>query len=631
MEFGEELTAVTGGIADADGLTPPVAYAYQWIRVGAQDTDIAAATSSTYTIAEADLGKALKVRVSFADDLGNAETLTSDATGTVPWPPVPNLAATPAKTTLAVTWSAVSNATEYIVLWKSGEEFFHRQLRGASVPASGRSHTIGGLKGGTEYTVRVEAARFPPRRAGMVIAISEITTTTLSPELGAVSITQTGATLTVAGHTAAWHYKRTEPAPGNCSPAQTSTSAQLDGLTAGTRYTYTTYSDDPCTAELASVTFATAGAPEIAVEGNGLDIADGKAMPSSSDHTDFGAVVVAGAAARSRTFTVRNTGTASLSLSGSPSPVTVSGAHAVDFTVSAQPASSSVAPGGSTTFTVTFDPSATGTRAATLELANNDSDKNPFDFAIRGTGANEDGGGGGGSPPLDDGDEEDDGDGAGDAGGGDGDPPKAAIATNAVCGDGLCRALSGVPVRFEDTSTGFVRFRRWDFGDGGRRTSPTAVHSWPAPGFHTVVLWTSNGNEESTASLVFLVQAADPDGTCEPDPRTLCLRNSRYAVSVNRQTANGESVGATVVHAGTNDTGLFRFFDAANWEVLIKILDACALNGHVWVYAGSTTNLGYTIRVTDTQDGVVRDYDNAPGLSAPAITDARAFSKACEP
>ena len=63
----------------------------------------------------------------------------------------------------------------------------------------------------------------------------------------------------------------------------------------------------------------------------------------------------------------------------------VSGTNAADFTVTAQPASP-VAPSGSTTFSVTFDPSASGTRTAMLSIANNDADENPFNFTIQGTG-----------------------------------------------------------------------------------------------------------------------------------------------------------------------------------------------------------------------------------------------------
>ena len=82
-QVGETLTAETGGIADADGLTGAV-FAFQWVssRDGA-DTDIAGATASSYTLAAADAGAAIKVRVSFTDDGGNAETLVSAATAAV--------------------------------------------------------------------------------------------------------------------------------------------------------------------------------------------------------------------------------------------------------------------------------------------------------------------------------------------------------------------------------------------------------------------------------------------------------------------------------------------------------------------------------------------------------------------
>ena len=78
---GQVLTASTTGIADADGR--PANFSYQWVRVDADGTsnpvDIPAATDATYTLTDDDLGKKIKVRVSFTDDLETTETLTSDA------------------------------------------------------------------------------------------------------------------------------------------------------------------------------------------------------------------------------------------------------------------------------------------------------------------------------------------------------------------------------------------------------------------------------------------------------------------------------------------------------------------------------------------------------------------------
>ncbi|MXY16083.1 MAG: PKD domain-containing protein [Acidobacteria bacterium] len=209
-------------------------------------------------------------------------------------------------------------------------------------------------------------------------------------------------------------------------------------------------------------------------------------------------------------------------------------------------------------------------------------------------------------------------------------PPMAAFeVAGAACDDELCRALTGTPVRFSDTSTGKVLSRQWDFGDGRASRSSSVEHSWSSPGFYEVTLSVSDGTTSSTASRTFLVEASDPAGTCEPDAQTRCLQDSRYAVWVEWHKGDGESGRGAVVPEGTNDSGLFRFFSRENWEILIKVLDGCAINGHVWVYAASTTDLGYTIRVTDTVTGVSREYRNEPGLPAPAITDATAFPGTC--
>ena len=132
---------------------------------------------------------------------------------------------------------------------------------------------------------------------------------------------------------------------------------------------------------LAAVLFA-AGlfAQEINVRSREMTLVDGDASPSTVDNTDFGRQYVT-TGTLTKVFTVQNLGASSLTLG----TVTVGGTHGADFTVSTQP-SGSVPAGGSTTFTVVFDPSATGTRSATLSLATNDADENPFNFSIQGTG-----------------------------------------------------------------------------------------------------------------------------------------------------------------------------------------------------------------------------------------------------
>ena len=75
-EVGQTLSADTTTIADADGLENAV-FQYQWL---ADDADIAGATGASYTVVSEDAGKAIRVRVTFTDDEGNEETLTSAPT-----------------------------------------------------------------------------------------------------------------------------------------------------------------------------------------------------------------------------------------------------------------------------------------------------------------------------------------------------------------------------------------------------------------------------------------------------------------------------------------------------------------------------------------------------------------------
>ncbi|WP_051284422.1 beta strand repeat-containing protein [Desulforegula conservatrix] len=123
--------------------------------------------------------------------------------------------------------------------------------------------------------------------------------------------------------------------------------------------------------------------PEINILGGSVSITDGDTTPSAADHTDFGAADIATGSVN-RTFTIENTGSSALSISGTPK-VVIGGANASDFTVTSDPAAS-VNVGSSTTFTVRFDPSSTGLKTASINITNDDSNENPYNFDIQGTG-----------------------------------------------------------------------------------------------------------------------------------------------------------------------------------------------------------------------------------------------------
>lgn len=127
-----------------------------------------------------------------------------------------------------------------------------------------------------------------------------------------------------------------------------------------------------------------AATPEINIQGNAVSIVSGDTTPDTADHTDFGTVSTASGTLL-RTFTIQNTGTAALSLTGASPYVTISGPNAADYSVTAIP-SNTIATSGNTTFQIRFDPSADGLRTATVSIANNDSNENPYTFAIQGIG-----------------------------------------------------------------------------------------------------------------------------------------------------------------------------------------------------------------------------------------------------
>ena len=166
---GGTLTADISGISDDDGLTN-VAFSYQWTRNdGSGDTEIQDATGSSYTLVKADEGKTIKVRVSFTDEAGHAESLTSDSTGvvaaaeTVPGRPQ-DLAGEASEPGIKLTWSAPSGSavTQYVVYrgeLENGSMNGRPMTKYTTIDETGAdmAYTDGDVKAGVEYRYRVAA------------------------------------------------------------------------------------------------------------------------------------------------------------------------------------------------------------------------------------------------------------------------------------------------------------------------------------------------------------------------------------------------------------------------------------------------------------------------------------------
>lgn len=98
-------------------------------------------------------------------------------------------------------------------------------------------------------------------------------------------------------------------------------------------------------------------------------------------------------------------------------------------------------------------------------------------------------------------------------------------------------------------------------------------------------------------------------------------------VSVEYRRPSGQLGLATTAPFRSENAGVFWFFDRRNWEVLVKVLDGCAVNGHYWVFYAATTNVEFDLFVDERQGdlGGGRHYHNAPGHNADAVTDTAAF------
>jgi hypothetical protein len=109
------------------------------------------------------------------------------------------------------------------------------------------------------------------------------------------------------------------------------------------------------------------------------------------------------------------------------------------------------------------------------------------------------------------------------------------------------------------------------------------------------------------------------------DGTTVCL-GGRFRASVVWKAPDGSSGSGRVMPVAAADSGLFWFFDPDNLELLVKVLDGCAVNHHFWVYTGPATDVQLILTVVDSQTGKVRVYFNPLGTAAGTATDLEAFA-----
>ena len=195
-----------------------------------------------------------------------------------------------------------------------------------------------------------------------------------------------------------------------------------------------------------------------------------------------------------------------------------------------------------------------------------------------------------------------------------------------------------------EAATGIVR---WGAGQGGEQTFEIPIFDDPrleGDELFTVELSEPSANTDLGDLSVLTVTIRDNEiqpFVCHNSEFRLCLGDTdpgdgtgprpgdgRFAISVNWRNADGAIGPASVVPgpSGTTDSGLLWFFTPQNWEMLIKVLDGCALNDHYWVLFAAGTDVEYELLATDTIRGKRRVYKNAQGTPARAISDTEAFA-----
>ncbi|MEM8963116.1 MAG: hypothetical protein AAGD38_16650, partial [Acidobacteriota bacterium] len=110
-----------------------------------------------------------------------------------------------------------------------------------------------------------------------------------------------------------------------------------------------------------------------------------------------------------------------------------------------------------------------------------------------------------------------------------------------------------------------------------------------------------------------------------PGQPSVYLRGDRFRVSATFvDPADGSTVRA-LGKALTDDSSVFTFFDDANVELLVKVLDACAINDQNWVFSSGLTNTAVDILVEDLETGATQTYSSPGGAPFEPIFDLAAF------
>ena len=199
------------------------------------------------------------------------------------------------------------------------------------------------------------------------------------------------------------------------------------------------------------------------------------------------------------------------------------------------------------------------------------------------------------------------------------------------------RIGSDVSWQFPPTG-GIDEARLWNVARSQSQLRADMDNEISAPQGGLVAVWSFNGNandvvgphegslQEAGVSFATFPVLFD----CGANTATTLCLNDRFQIRARWRTnpAPGSLTDgqAQMAGAANQGSGLFWFFSADNWEVMVKAINGCGLNDRHWIFSAATTNVFYRLEVTDARAGAQKIYFNYPGPPAPAVTDTSAFA-----